>query len=156
MFVLMVVLFVVFCGRLTWEIAAFGAALSALVYVCMCKFGDFSIRKDLRLARMLPDVLRYLALLIAEIFAANLSVLKLIYTQKYEVEPVLVTFDTALRSHVARAVLADSITLTPGTITALCEEQTLTVHCLDKSMLPGLVGSAFEERLKKLERKAAA
>ena len=64
----------------------------------------------------------------------------------------MVTFKTTLRSKISRVILANSITLTPGTITVSLWEDELIVHCLDKSMAEGMDNSVFVEMLEKMER----
>lgn len=49
-----------------------------------------------------------------------------------EPEPVLVRFQTGIRTQTGQTVLANSITLTPGTITADLEEGNYIVHSLDR------------------------
>ena len=58
---------------------------------------------------------------------------------------------TNLKSEVARVMLANSITLTPGTITVSLRGQELLVHCLDKSLAEGMENSEFVKLLEALE-----
>ena len=62
---------------------------------------------------------------------------------------------TDLKTETARVILANSITLTPGTITVSLTEQELLVHCLDKTLAEGMEDSSFVKLLKKLEERAA-
>ena len=48
-------------------------------------------------------------------------------------------------------VLANSITLTPGTITVAMEEDELTVHALDVSLAAGMDDSVFVHMLRRME-----
>jgi multicomponent Na+:H+ antiporter subunit E len=48
-------------------------------------------------------------------------------------------------------ILANSITLTPGTITLDCRGDELTVHCLTEEMAEGLEETIFEKKLKRIE-----
>ena len=50
-------------------------------------------------------------------------------------------------------MLADSITLTPGTITCQLEGDRYLVHCLDAAMVDGLDNGVFVERLSQMEQK---
>ena len=76
----------------------------------------------------------------------------MILTQKEEIEPVLVTFQSDVETPTGRAFLANAITLTPGTITVSLEENEYTVHCLDESMAAGLDDTIFAKQLKEMER----
>lgn len=144
-------LWVVFNGRLTLEIALLGLLISGVLYAAVCLVSGWSPRKDWRLLRGAPGAARYMGLLIRAIFLANFQVLRFVFSAKYEPEPQLVTFRTGIRKPVSRAVLANSITLTPGTITASVEGDRFTVHCLDESMADDLKGGAFETRLMDME-----
>ena len=68
-------------------------------------------------------------------------------------EPVIVRFRVDLETELARVILANSITLTPGTITVLLEGNEYTVHCLDKCLAEGMEDSSFVKMLQKIERK---
>ena len=102
--------------------------------------------------RRLPRILQYICVLVWEIVKANFAVIKLITSSRYELEPVLVRFRIDLKTKQARVVLANSITLTPGTITVSLEEDEYVVHCLDKELAVGMNHSRFVELLEKLER----
>ena len=98
-----------------------------------------------------PLLLYYLITLVVEILKANAAVFKLIYTAEYELEPAVVHFKTDLRSTFARVLLANSITLTPGTITVALTGSEYTVHCLDKELAEGISSSVFVQLLTKIE-----
>jgi multicomponent Na+:H+ antiporter subunit E len=82
---------------------------------------------------------------------ANLTVLKIVLSPKKKLHPVIVSFDAPLKKHILQVILADSITLTPGTITVRLYEEKFEVHCLDESMAKGLNNSVFVKMLKKWE-----
>ncbi len=151
MFVLFFLIWVIFNGQLTAEIAAFGVVIAGVMYWFLCRFFDYSPRYDLFLLRKAPLLLHYFFTLVVEILKANLTVFKLIYTAEYELEPAVVHFKTDLRSTFARVLLANSITLTPGTITVALTGNEYTVHCLDKELAEGISSSVFVELLAKIE-----
>ena len=147
-------LWVIFNGRWTPEIGAFGVAFAALFYAFCCKFLGYSVRKDLRLLRGLPAALRYGALLLSEIVKANFAVMRIILDPRREVRPRLVRFESGLSGEGRRVALADSITLTPGTITCQLRGDEYVVHCLDESLAEGLTDGALITALKRMEGKA--
>ena len=142
---------VIFNGRLTVEIALFGVAVSGAVFAFICKFLDYSLRKELNFYKKVPAFLQYLYYLVKEIIAANIAVSRMILTRKEQMEPVIVHVHTDLKSETARVILANSITLTPGTITVSLTDDDLLVHCLDKSLSEGMEDSVFVRLLKKME-----
>ena len=98
---------------------------------------------------------KYAALLVKEIVKANLAVCRLVLSRREVVEPVLVKIHTNLKTETARVILANSITLTPGTITVSLTGQELLVHCLDGSLAEGLETSEFVRLLQEMEKEAA-
>ena len=151
MLLLFFLVWVVFNGRLTLEIALFGAAVAGAVFCFVCKFMDYSMSKELRFYRLIPAFAQYLYYLVKEIIAANLAVSQMILTRKEQMEPVIVHVHTDLKSETARMILANSITLTPGTITVSLTDDDLLVHCLDKSLSGGMEDSVFTRLLKRME-----
>ena len=151
MFLLFLLFWILLNGKLNLEIFLFGVCISLAVYLFCCRFLGYSPKKDLVFARISPYALGYAFLLVAEIVKANIGVLKEIYTEKTEVEPCVVEFTSPFESEVLNVILADSITLTPGTITVELSGRNSSVHCLDKSMSEDLDRSSFVTLLKKID-----
>lgn len=151
MFILFFLIWVIFNGQFTAEIAAFGVVIAGVMYWFLCRFFNYSPRCDLFLWKKAPLLLQYMLTLIWEILKANVSVFRLIYTAEYELEPAVVHFKTDLRTTFARVLLANSITLTPGTITVALTDNEYTVHCLDKELAEGISSSVFVKLLKRME-----
>lgn len=152
MFLLFFLIWVIFNGQLTWEIAAFGVVIAAVMYLFICKFMGYKPEMDLILCRKLFLILQYVFVLVKEIVKANYAVIKMIMSSRYEIEPVIVRFRTDLKTAPARILLANSITLTPGTITVSLEGDEYVVHCLDKELAKGINSSIFVTLLRQLER----
>lgn len=151
MYLLFLVAWIIFNGNFTLEIFIFGVVIAAVVLAFMCKFMDYSLKKELNVYKKSGWFLAYIVLLIREIIKANLAIIPRILTVEEEMEPVIVTFRTHLKSDFTRMLLANSITLTPGTITVALEGNEYTIHCLDTSLAEGLEDSDFEKLLKRLE-----
>ena len=151
MYLLYFCLWVIFNGNLTLEIAIFGIIIAAALFAFTCKFADYSIAKEIRLFKNFFRIIQFVIVLIIEIVKANLSTAHLILTEKEEPQPQLVTFSADLKTSLGRSMLANAITLTPGTITVLLEDNNYIVHCLDKDFAYGIDDSKFVEILKKSE-----
>ncbi|MBQ6527602.1 MAG: Na+/H+ antiporter subunit E [Clostridia bacterium] len=154
MFFVFSALFLVFCGKCTLETLLFSVGISAVLFWFCCRHLGYSLRKEKRLFLLLPAICAYAWFLLKEIIRANQTLLRMIYSEKYEISPCIATFSTSLQSSWTRTALADSITLTPGTISVNLEGDQLTVHCLDESLAEGLKNSEFEKRLKAMEETA--
>ena len=58
---------------------------------------------------------------------------------------------THFKKDTSRFLLANSITLTPGTITVAVDGDKFIVHCLDKTLAEGIESSVFVKLLEKIE-----
>lgn len=152
MFLLFFIVWIIFNGAITTEIVIFGLVIAAAMYLFVCKFMDYSIRKDISYIKKFFMLLQYVCVLVWEIVKANFAVIKLITSSKYELEPAMVLFKVDLETKMARVILANSITLTPGTITVLLEGDEYIVHCLDKELAEGIDRSVFVDLLRRIER----
>lgn len=153
MFVMYFALWVILNGKWTLEIGAFGVVFAALLYAFSCRFMGYSVKTDLALVRGLFSAVRYGVLLLREIVKANLAVMRMILNRGFEPKPQLVKFHSGLQKERHRVALANSITLTPGTITCQLEGDNYVVHCLDASLADGLDDGAFVTALSALEEK---
>ncbi|MBQ3030805.1 MAG: Na+/H+ antiporter subunit E [Agathobacter sp.] len=151
MYLLFLAAWIVFNGNVTLEILIFGVVIAAVMLLFMCKFMDYSLKKELNVYKKSIWFLAYVVLLLREIIKANLAIIPRILTVEEEMDPIIVKFRTSLKSDFTKMLLANSITLTPGTITVALEDDEYTIHCLDTSLAEGLGNSAFEKALKKLE-----
>lgn len=152
MYLLYFLLWVIFNGNFTLEIAVFGILIAAALFAFTCKFTDHSIAKEKRIVKNAFRLIRYIIVLVIEIVKANLAVIHMILSEKEEVEPALVTFEADLHTPMGRSSLANAITLTPGTITVLLEDNTYTVHCLDETLAEGIDQSVFADMITEIER----
>lgn len=76
---------------------------------------------------------RYWIWLGGEIFKANIAVVKLSLAPDLNIKPVLTRVAVEEGSDLAHTTYANSITLTPGTVTVEVEEKGFLVHALDES-----------------------
>ena len=78
-------------------------------------------------------LLLYTAVFLREVIRSNLEMLRYVYSRKLELTPGILPIRTHLTSRMGRLVLANTITLTPGTMVMEIEGDTLFVHVLDVS-----------------------
>lgn len=101
--------------------------------------------------KKLFHMVEYMLLLIREIVIANIAVAKIVLSFEMKSSPVVVRFESRLNSEILRVVLANSITLTPGTLTVDLEDGVYTVHCLKEEFAKDLNNSRFEKILLNIE-----
>ncbi|MBE6936295.1 MAG: sodium:proton antiporter [Ruminococcaceae bacterium] len=144
-------LFIALCSMISWQIVIVGAVVGALVYLFARRYLGYRFSRDLRILRKLPGIVWYIVVLLYEIAIANFTLIRMILSPGFRPRPVLVTFEVPLHSDYARTMLANAITLTPGTITVALQGDRYMVHCLDESLAQGIEDSKFIHMLKKLE-----
>ena len=138
MLLLFFCVWIIFNGAMTAEIAVIGAVIVFLMFAFICRFMDYSLKQEILLYKKSICLLHYILILGKEIMKANMAVLRLITSNSEVVEPVMVRVHTDLKSNFCRVLLANSITLTPGTITVSMDRDEYVIHCLDKSLSEGM------------------
>jgi multicomponent Na+:H+ antiporter subunit E len=81
--------------------------------------------------RVLLHYVLYLLVFVQELVRANLHVARLVFSPRIDIHPGIVEIKTSLKSRTGRMVLANSITLTPGTLVVDIEGDSLFVHWID-------------------------
>ena len=141
-FCLMAFFWIVFSGRFDLFHLLLGIA-SCLIVAALSADLLFPSPIKLDLIRFWLRFISYVPWLFYEIFRANLYVLYLTFHPRMMdlIDPKIIEFNTQLKSDVARTTFANSITLTPGTITvSVSVLGKFSVHCIDEKSgqdLPG-------------------
>lgn len=144
---LLLLFWIILCEKFNVEVLIIGIVVTATVTYLNRKFLP---SRKVRIGKLTLYAL-YLLLLLKEIILANISVAKIVMSPRIKVSPCIVRLKTRLKSSLHRAILANSITLTPGTLTLQLNDDELVVHCLMKEYIPDLVHSKFEKLLLKIE-----
>jgi multicomponent Na+:H+ antiporter subunit E len=133
------------------EVAA-GAVLALLVAAWGC--GGFT-RRGLRIfsPRRLVRLLIYLPVFFWEMVKANFDVAYRVVHPRMPIRPGIVAIKTNLKTDVGKLFLANSITLTPGTLTMEVQGEYLFIHWInvtdaDLDRATELIGGRFENHLK--------
>ena len=137
-------------GQWTWEIVITGIVLSGLIYLFCWKFLDYSPRREWMLVRRLPRALAYLAWLVGQIFLSGFATMRCVWSRR-EISPRLISFRTRLKTETGKVLLAQSITLTPGTFTADQRDDRFLIHALTGDFARGLEEAEMEKRILRLE-----
>ncbi len=151
MYLLLYCFWLILNGKLTEEVLILGLFVVAGVGVLAWVLFGYTPNREWELDRRIPLFMIYIFVLLWEILKANWNMLGVIVSAKSSIEPTLVTYHTGLKTSFGRFLLANSITLTPGTITVRMEGDCLTVHCLKRSMLDTSPDSVFERWIRRLE-----
>ncbi|HOK84826.1 MAG TPA: Na+/H+ antiporter subunit E [Tenuifilum sp.] len=134
LFVLLFLIWLLLTGTFELTSLLLGLALAVTLALIFGKnsnvFGRF---------RMTPKVfvysLIYLFVLSWEIVKSNIDVALRVLNPKLPINPGIVKVKTRLKSPIGRMILANSITLTPGTLTIDMKDDELYIHWIDVETL---------------------
>lgn len=94
---------------------------------------------------------RFWLWLLPEIVKANLAVTRIVLSPRLPISPCITTVDASRLPSASQAVLANAITLTPGTLTLDVDEGRIEVHCLTQAAARDLEAPAIMDQAGRLE-----
>lgn len=113
-----------------------------------------AVIKDYYQVRMnLFRLLFYIPWLLWQIVIASLQVAYAVLSPKMPIDPSIILFKTKLPCTVAKVILGNSITLTPGTITVQISGDDFIVHALMDVSSSGIISGTLPEQVAKLYEK---
>lgn len=121
-------------------------AVSVVFTVWLALRTDRHDGERVRLRIDLP-IVRYWAWLLVEIIKANIDVAKLILAPKLAVSPRMIRVKATQPTDMGVVIYANSITLTPGTVTVDIDGDELVVHAITQEMADGLTGGDMGDRV---------
>lgn len=151
MVALLFILWIIWNGRVSVEILLFGVVLTAAVLVFATKVLGYSFESERRFWRNFPLFIHYVLVLIAEIIKSAITVAMLAMSTDRKPDPVIMEFHSGLPTDFQNVLLANSITLTPGTFTLFQEGDRFVVHCLRREYADGMGDSRFISLLSKMK-----
>jgi multicomponent Na+:H+ antiporter subunit E len=93
----------------------------------------------------LPRLIAYVPIFLKNLILANLDVARRVLDPRLPINPGIVRIRTDLTEPYQRLILANSITLTPGTITLEMDGQDMYIHWLDvRDADPQRAGAAIK------------
>lgn len=96
----------------------------------------------------------YTLWLIKEIFKSTFAVARLVWTPGQKIAPSFAWIPTAQHSNLNKTIYANSITLTPGTVTVVVRGNQLGVHALENSSLEDLRNGNMDQTILKYFKEA--
>ena len=150
---------------LTFSLTAFWLLMSGIYTPLILFLGAISVIFVLYLTRRMDaldeDVFEfklkrkhfsYWSWLAKEIFKANIDVAKVILSPKMNLSPRLVRVPLSQSNELATVIYANSITLTPGTVSVDIEGDEIIVHALTQELMDGLTDGDMDQRVNYLEK----
>lgn len=110
----------------------------------------FDLKQVGRRTRVLLQLIPYTPWLCYKIFTAALHVARVVLSPKLPIKPALLYHKSILRNERNKVLFANSVTLTPGTITVDLEGDTFIIHQLDDDSAGDVVSHGMEEKIRGL------
>ena len=150
LFVVLMAVWLLNSGHYTPLLIGFGVASSLFVVFLSWRMGIVD-REGLPV-RLVPRALLYGPWLFKEIFKSNVDVAKRTLSP-YEPDLSPRIFDTGVtqKSDLGRVLYANSITLTPGTVSVSVQSGEIVVHALSEEAAEDLRKGAMERRVRRVE-----
>ena len=139
-------------GNLATDTIIAGVVISAVIALAFSTFA-----RVYSVIRWSPKViyyyLMYLGVFSIELFKANINVMRLVFSPHIDIKPGIVEIKTGLKSPIGRLALANSITLTPGTLVVDIKDDSLFIHWInigatDPVAASEAISGRFEKYLK--------
>jgi multicomponent Na+:H+ antiporter subunit E len=150
LFVILLGVWLLNSGHYKPLLIGFGVASSALV-VYLCR--RMGIVDDEALpVHLFARTAAYLPWLVKEIFLANLDVARRVLSPgRPRISPRLFEAETSQHSDLGRVIYANSITLTPGTVSIRVHGSRITVHAIADEVADGVIQGEMDRRVTRLE-----
>jgi multicomponent Na+:H+ antiporter subunit E len=130
--------------------AGIGSSVAVVWLARRMEIADWESRS----AHLTFAALTYWPWLMKEIVKSGLQVSRIIVHPRLPISPTLVTFRPSQQSAIGLATHANSITLTPGTITVQADHQQFLVHALTSDGAQGCIDSEMDRRVRRFEGRA--
>ncbi|OAA28430.1 cation:proton antiporter [Kosmotoga arenicorallina S304] len=150
-FVLTYLLWIGFTISVAFSELVMGVVVALIVAIVTARYSKLNIGIDFPI-RALKFVFGYLPVFIVAMVKANLDVARRVLNPSLPINPAIVKVPVKLKGEISKLTLANSITLTPGTLSLDLDKEGIYVHWIDKKsdnpeeIKKAIVGS-FERRI---------
>ncbi|HUU65162.1 MAG TPA: Na+/H+ antiporter subunit E [Dehalococcoidales bacterium] len=153
-FVLLFAFWLLLSGHYQARYIVIGALAAGLVtllsndlFYLALRYGENAEPKMQLVLLQLWRFLLYLPWLLSRIIMANIQVAYLVLHPKMPIDPGLLVFRTRMKKGIAQVTLANSITLTPGTITTSLENGRYIIHTLKRPLAGELEDATMQNKI---------
>jgi len=146
-------LWLILSGRFYLEPIFYGAVSVALVVWLNAKIRHIPISSGEVLSGnriKLPRLILYIPWLLWQITLSAIAVAKLTLHPRMPINPMIVRFRSPFPNSIAKVILGNSITLTPGTLTLDIRGEHFLVHAIVDELEEGLVNGDMQSRVGRL------
>ena len=149
LFVLLFLTWLLLSGIYTGLLLGFGV-LSCLLVIAICrrmKIVDLEGHPN----HLILGMMRYIPWLLWAIIKANIDVARRILHPRLPLSPRVIQVEASQKTHLGQVIYANSITLTPGTVTIETNEGTIDVHALTRETAEDVRSGGMDRRVTDME-----
>ncbi len=150
-FLLLMVFWIIAVGEIDQRTITLGMVSC---FFCAWFFKDFLLTRDLRFKLNvinLGRLLKYIFHLILEVVKANVQVAMIVLSPSMNISPTFIRYQGLVKKEATKAILGNSITLTPGTLTVEITGDEYVVHGLTKGHAEGMLDWYMVDQLLTME-----
>ena len=129
-FVILMIVWILLNNTFQLDILIPGAIISLLISVLVCQRCDIFTEMKFT-PKAIAYTFIYLVVFFIDLVKSNIDVTRRVLTPSLPINPGIVEVKTKLKSKFGRMVLANSITLTPGTLTVEVSDDSFFIHWID-------------------------
>jgi len=149
LFVTLLLLWLLSSGHYTTLIISFGVFSCALVVFLSWKM-EIIDSEGVPIHLFVRGII-YLPWLIWQIILSNIDVTKRVLRPKVDISPQLIEVETSQKTDLGRVIYANSITLTPGTVSIQVHDDRILVHAIAQEVADDLQKGEMDRRVTRME-----
>ncbi|MEM7782249.1 MAG: Na+/H+ antiporter subunit E [Planctomycetota bacterium] len=127
--------------------------LSVLLCLWVCRRMRIVDEETIPVLLAIRGLLTYVPYLIREIVVSNLEVTKIILSRKMPLQRNMIEVEAGQKTELGKVIFANSITLTPGTVSVSTQKDRILVHALSFAGAEEDLSGDMDRRVRKLENK---
>ncbi len=158
LFAVLMAFWLLLSGHYSFFLVSSGVICCLVVVFIAHHKGVFDIEGGNRIHPLLTGIITYWPWLCWQIFIANVDVFKRVWHPRLPINPRFIRVPFKTRTDLMTTLYANSITLTPGTVTVVVnqgegdQEGEMLVHALSETAADGLLTGEMHDRVEKLEQ----
>jgi multicomponent Na+:H+ antiporter subunit E len=147
-FIILMIVWILLNNTFQLDVLITGAVLAFFISLLVCRQCDVFAEMKLTPKAMAYSVM-FLFVFAIDLVKSNMDVTRRVLTPSLPIKPGIVEVKTTLKSKFGRLLLANTITLTPGTLTVEVKDESFFIHWIDVEEED--IEAATEKIVKKFE-----
>ena len=149
LFILLFLSWLLLSGIYTDMLLGLGV-LSCLVVIAVCRRMKI-VDPEGHPIHLIPGLLRYMPWFLWAVIKSNIDVIRRILHPRLPIAPRLIRVEASQKTHLGQVIYANSITLTPGTVSVETGEGVIDVHALTGEAAEDVRSGDMDRRVTDME-----